>query len=514
MITQGLLPFHYQNDPTAPQLTSFSGLPLYIDLAIASGLCTEIASQLQTKAQGWTDLQIILSLLMLNISGGDCVEDITRLEQDRGLSTLLLRIETHGMKRKERREYERRWRKEKNRALPSTSAIYRYLEQFHHPEEEKKRVIGEAFIPEANESLKKLLEIQRVLIDFAQKRNPVKTATLDQDATLAATHKQTALYCYKNYKAYQPFNTYWFEQELLLNSEFRDGNVPAGFEQLRILQESLNQLPVGVEKVFLRSDTAGYQQELLEYCAEGENERFGVIEFAIGVKVTPSFKQAVLEVRPEAWQPIYREETNGEKIETDQEWAEVCFVPAFAAKSKKQAEYRYLAIRERMSVQPELPGMELPVQLELPFQTMTVDQQTYKLFGVVTNRKIPGSDLINWHRKRCGQSEKVHSVEKSELAGGQFPSQKFGANAAWWQIMVMAFNLNQLMKRLVFPEALKTKAMKALRFHIIGVAGKVISHARGLFIRLSGSEAEVNLFIHIRQRIEELVKPPSLLSSA
>ncbi len=60
----------------------------------------------------------------------------------------------------------------------------------------------------------------------------------------------------------------------------------------------------------------------------------------------------------------------------------------------------------------------------------------YKLFGIVTSRKTPGNELINWHRERCGASEKVYSVEKSELAGGQFPSQYFGANAAWWQIMV------------------------------------------------------------------------------
>jgi hypothetical protein len=32
-------------------------------------------------------------------------------------------------------------------------------------------------------------------------------------------------------------------------------------------------------------------------------------------------------------------------------------------------------------------------------------------------------------------------IEKSELAGGHFPSQKFGANAAWWQIMVLALKV-------------------------------------------------------------------------
>ena len=41
----------------------------------------------------------------------------------------------------------------------------------------------------------------------------------------------------------------------MLHTEFRDGNVPAGHEQLRVLKESLAMLPEGVEKVRLRSDT-------------------------------------------------------------------------------------------------------------------------------------------------------------------------------------------------------------------------------------------------------------------
>ena len=71
-----------------------------------------------------------------------------------------------------------------------------------------------------------------------------------------------------------------------MHSEFRDGNVPAGYQQLRVLTEALGHLPEDVDKVMLRSDTAGCQRELLRYCAEGRDERFGVIDFAVGVDVT------------------------------------------------------------------------------------------------------------------------------------------------------------------------------------------------------------------------------------
>jgi hypothetical protein len=125
MMPQGLLPFQYSQEKNESNLTSFGGLPLYLEMAIASGLSTTLALQMNTKQQGWTDVQIILSLILLNLAGGDCVEDIERLEADEGLSLLLSKIATHGMKRKERRAYEKRFRKEMKRAFPSASVIRR-----------------------------------------------------------------------------------------------------------------------------------------------------------------------------------------------------------------------------------------------------------------------------------------------------------------------------------------------------------------------------------------------------
>src|SRR3972149_6496916 len=97
------------------------------------------------------------------------------------------------------------------------------------------------------------------------------------DATLAQTHKAGALYCYEHYKAYQPLNTYWAEQGVVLHTEFRDGNVPAGYEQLRVLKEALGELPEGVDRIRWRSDPADNQRALLCYCKRVGNDRFGRI---------------------------------------------------------------------------------------------------------------------------------------------------------------------------------------------------------------------------------------------
>jgi len=97
----------------------------------------------------------------------------------------------------------------------------------------------------------------------------------------------------KGYKSYQPLNTWWAEQEIVLHTEFRDSKIQACYEHLRMFKEALDCLPQRIETVCLRSDTAGeagYQQDLSKYCATGANQRFGMIEFAIGCDVTPDFK--------------------------------------------------------------------------------------------------------------------------------------------------------------------------------------------------------------------------------
>jgi len=80
----------------------------------------------------------------------------------------------------------------------------------------------------------------------AQLRSPQGQATLDLDATLVQTWKEIARYGYQGYKAYQPLNVWWAEHELMLHSEFRDGNVPANFDNLRVLLEALERLPKGI----------------------------------------------------------------------------------------------------------------------------------------------------------------------------------------------------------------------------------------------------------------------------
>lgn len=486
---QGVLAFQYAEEKSGKGLTGLGGLPAYLDLMQAAKLPQSIRRQVgvREEGQGYTDTQVILPLILLNLTGGDAVEDVRILEADEGLCRVLRRVEGSWLPRKERR-------RERQRTVPSASAVQRYLGCFHHAGEEERRLPHTAFIPQPNRALGGLGQVNGDLLAFIQKRDPKRTATLDGDASIVASEKAEALYSYKGYPGYQPLSFYWAEQDVVVCSEFRDGNVPAGHEQRRVLEEAVALLPAGVEQVYHRSDTAGYQREVLEYCGEGKNGRFGVIEFAIGVDVTPEFRQAVREVEEGDWQSLARE-AEGRSYPTDQEWAEVCFVPNWVGHKKSSAEYRYLAIREPVR-QAVLPGMEE----QLPFPTVLAAGQRYKITGVVTNRKLPGDALIRWYRQRCGKSEEAHHIMKEELAGGKLPSGEFGKNAAWWGIMVLAFNLHSAMKRFLDP-SWREKRLKAMRFALIAVPGRVIQRGRQLLVRLSQGHPSLDVLIKARQRI-------------
>jgi len=505
-MAQGVLPVQYEREKAGVGMTALGGLPVYLDLGQVMGVRQSIREHVGVRVgdQGWRDDQLVLSLILLNLAGGDCVEDLRQLEGDEGICRVLRRIELAGLSRRERRAGERRWRKARKRTLPSPSAVFRYLEAFHDPKQEQPRQPGKAHIPTPNRHLQGLAKVNKDMLGFVQSHRPQAVATLDMDAMLVETNKTEALYCYQGYKSYQPLNVWWAEQEMILHTEFRDGNVPAGYQQVRVLDKALAQLPAEVEQVRLRVDTAGYEHALLRYCEEGKNQRFGRIEFAIGVDVTPEFKAAVAEVAVGDWKPI-RKQVGDKLVDTGQEWAEVCFVPAAIARKKQGLEYRYLAIREALS-QLTLPGIQ--TQMELPFHTLKMGACNYKVFGTVTNLDWDGEKVIHWQRGRCGKGEEAHSVMKEDLAGGKLPSGKFGVNAAWWWCMILALNLNQAMKRLVLGKNWAARRLKAIRFALINLPARVLERSRRLIIRLSKHHPSFDWLIDIRFRIASLVPVP------
>ena len=77
-MTQGALPFKYEQEKKGLGLTALAGLPVYLEMARVMDLAVSIDRHvgLRKDSQGWTDSQVVMSLILMNIAGGDCVDDL------------------------------------------------------------------------------------------------------------------------------------------------------------------------------------------------------------------------------------------------------------------------------------------------------------------------------------------------------------------------------------------------------------------------------------------------------
>ncbi len=444
---EGLLPFKLIEDESGEALTSYGGLPLVMETCEALGLAGLVKHYVRIKQRnrGYTESKYVESVIALMAAGGDCLEDIERLRSDAGLKLLL-------------------------GEMPSAEAVRFFLYGFHDEKLLESRPEEGAFIAAETEPLAGLWEVNREVVLKASRKEPLKEATIDQDATVVQSHKEQSQMTYLGERGYQPVINYWAEQDLILSDEFRDGNVAAGMNCLSSFLRAACCLPQSVETIYFRSDSAAYQHKLLDVLREGV-ELHGKkvpVYFAISADVSEALRGKIISVSEPVWKPL-RKLTGKGLIEGRKEWAEVEFIPSAASVKRDMKPDRYLAIRVR------------PWQGEL-----FSDGNSYHYYAVVTNRwEMEGEELVRWQRERCGSVEKVHDVVKNDLAGGVMPCGRFYANAAWWRLNCLCYNVISVMKRKALPKIFWPARMKALRFHLIGVAAKVVSHARVMFLKVT-----------------------------
>jgi hypothetical protein len=217
--------------------------------------------------------------------------------------------------------------------------------------------------------------------------------------------------------------------------------------------------------------------------------------------VTSELKQAIQATPENKWKRIPDTETN-------QECAEVVFVPSSLCTSKKDPEYRFIATRE------EIPDTAPPQQRQmlLNFEEIgdhpiskvhptVMNKKLYKVFSIVTNLDWEPEEIVKWQRKHCGKSEEIHQVLKDELAGGHVVTSALGANAAWWQITVLAYNILTIIKKTCLPEEYHTSRPKKLRYCLFSLVARLCSHERKKTITLYSS-IQAKLFISAWKKLE------------
>ncbi len=323
---------------------------------------------------------------------------------------------------------------------------------------------GKATIRPEGPGLKTLAELVSQVVTAVQRVTPQTHATLDVDATIVEAHKKRALKAYEGTVGYQPQMAYWAETRVWVADEFRDGNVPAAYKAKDLLQRAFGALPAGVSMRYLRADSAFYDEAALTRAdAAG-------LQFAVSADMSPALSAAIAALPETAWHPYAGRDGRSSERE-EREWAEVVFVPSWARNFKKEGvAFRYLAIRVR------------PRQGEL-FDA----EPSWRHFAVVSNRTGDGETLLRWQRGKQGTVEHGHGEMKNDLGAGVLPCGRFGANAAWWRLNVVASNLLAYLQAGALPKALAKARPKTLRFCFFNLAGRVIRHAHAVVLKLSAA---------------------------
>jgi len=416
--------------------TPYAGAPLVAEVFRVSETARVVDAKVSTKQRrrGLRASEMVESLMVLWAVGGERTEDLEHLREDDALATLL------------------------GHSLPSAQAARDFLNRFH-AEDLPLLQQGEASrVPEESTPLKGLAAANRHFLAYAQAASPHGRATLDVDATILVSSKRQAEMTYKKVKGYQPVVVVWAEQDLVVADEFRDGNVPAGSGNLRVVRKAVEQLPEGLDEVLVRGDTALYEHELLDWLdAQG-------IGYAISADMSPELRAAVEALEESDW---HLERDEGEAF---RHWAEVPFVPQDPRHRKHGPVRRYLAVR-----------------ILKKQGSLFEDGSDRRHFAVVTNRDLDGLELIRWHRKKAGTVEHTHDVLTNGLAAEALPSKRFGANAAWFRLNALLYNILSVLRRVALPEEFRNARPKRLRFHYFNVLGQVIRHARELLLRLQAS---------------------------
>ena len=432
-------------------MTSQAGLPLVAELLQALGVdeLVEREISLGQRRRGLTAYEKLEWLVLMIVAGGERIEDIRILARDEGLARLI------------------------GRRAPSPDSLLDFLAAFHDERLVPERRLGEAWIVPESEALLGLHRVNARMIERGMRRIRPRVATLDLDATILESRRREATVHYQGGRGYQPVVVVWAEEDLVVADEYRNGNVPAGMGNTEIAGRALATLPESVDWRGFRGDSACYEEKLLQYlCREH-------VHFTISADMGTDLRSACLEptVRWELFETRPTEIVEAAEIEyTPGEWP------------KYGEPLRYVAVRFT-AIQGRL------------FR----DGNEVKHLAVVSNRRdLAMADLLRWHWLKAGTIEHTHEVIKNELGAGIVPSQRFGANAAWFRLNLMAYNCLSLLKRHALPERLRDAKPKRLRYEIFSMAASIREHARELTARLGVPSLTVDELVFARQRLLEL----------
>lgn len=424
MITQGKLPFKLEI--TDEEITPRSGLAIYAEVLRAFRIEDRIEEHLPQPGsnRGYKPWKFIEPLLLMLYGGGRHIEDLREIRDDVALRRLI------GLEE-----------------MPSLSTFGDWLSRCG----EKSGVEG---IGRVNG------EVARRIL----RKDQTQRYTLDVDATVIEAEKQGAEWTYKKVKGYQPILGFIAENGVCLSYEFREGNVVAGARAVEFLEECERVLPEGKEISTIRSDSAFYQAEVLNWCEERGKS------YTITAGKDKGVLEAVTTVRD--WKKLRTLEGEG----MDREVGTAIHIMA-----KTEQAFR-LVVQRWKNAQRDL---------------FKPEDWCYHVIASNLDDLTP-EEVVWWHNQR-GQAENFIKELKSGFGMEQMPSGVFSANALYFGLGVLAYNTAQALKLFFLDKEWRRHTIGTLRWRLVEIAGKVIRHGRQLILKLAVPLEKLEVLLRIRE---------------
>ena len=270
-------------------------------------------------------------------------------------------------------------------------------------------------------------------------------------------------------------------------TDFRNGNVAPATKNIEFIHQCEASLPDGVSLAALRIDAAGYQVKIIDECVERG------LKFAIRAKMSNALKQQIQSQDEEQWAVLH--DRNGQVVDGE--------FTIRLVHTMENSRYSFSVVVQRRSVVGQ-QTLDLDCKLDGD-EIIQCGKYQYRAIAVSEHNNMSDSDWVHWYNQRGEHSENRIKELKQDFSADRMPCQDFSANALYFSLCALAFNLFALMK-MYLPSQFESCQAKTIRWRLYALAGKVVRHGRQVFLKLKTSHQ--NLLNDVLASLQRLPQAP------
>jgi len=114
------------------------------------------------------------------------------------------------------------------------------------------------------------------------------------------------------------------------------------------------------------------------------------------------------------------------------------------------------------------------------------------------------SEIVHWYNQRAEHSENRIKELKNDFAANRMPCKQFSANALYFSLCALAYNLFALL-RAYLPARWESCRAKTIRWRLYAMAGKVVAHGRSIYLKLQAANQSIlKQVLHLLGQLEPI----------